>query len=488
MIFSPQSGEFAENKYQGLSQRSPRSARVMQNFSDSDAENESDAARRYFLSLGAGTHQVPLIDAARRLGFPVVAVDRNLKAPGFDAAAIQLQCSTFRPRRILEMLGENMTPVPSAGVGCRSFGRAGMTAAILSHALGTPGNDLKVLRRFQNKRRLKALLAAHGVPMPVAYAFATLDERDALRKARGPLLVRPAIGHGKLGLRLLETEIDRKRFLQIHLRDNGRLLIEAIVPGQEVTVLGVVQDGRYAPVCLSDKIVSPAPPLFIELGHDFPASVSGTERARIDLIMQTIVTATGLRCGPIVAEFILSADAPETNREDAQATAPRDRTPLLVECAPEIGGEYLADVLLPAAVGRVPDENGANPLHDLYHDYFEELVRLYTGGVFRTQKFFETLAHPTRQVVIRFVPQQAGVIQSLALPAALEGHHGFLFERLLKQPGQRTEISGGNLDRLAVFALSAEYSTEREHILKSEADDFVRAIQAQVIYANSEHE
>ena len=74
------------------------------------------------------------------------------------------------------------------------------------------------------------------------------------------------------------------------------------------------------------------------------------------------------------------------------------------------------------------------------------------------------------------------------MPAALEGHHGFLFERLLKQPGQRTEISGGNLDRLAVFALSAEYSTEREHILKSEADDFVRAIQAQVIYANSEHE
>ncbi len=453
-----------------------------------------EAPRGYFLSLGAGRHQVPVIAAARRLGFPVVAVDRDLKAPGFERAAVQLQCSIVRTRRILEMLRENLTPLPIAGVACRSFGRAGLTAAILARRYETPGNDPGVLRKFQNKRRLKTLLARAGIPIPPVFAYGTLVEREALRTFGETLLVRPATGHGKLGLRLLTDEVERGRFLQIHLRDRGELLVEALVPGQEVTVLGIVQDGRYAPVCLSDKRVSQGPPLFIELGHDFPALVSTQERATIDDHMQTIVDATGLRSGPIVAEFIL--------RERATPGPASPREALLVECAPEIGGEYLADVLVPAMLG---DEIPADPLTGQQPDrprassdglqgvdYFEELVRLLTGGVFRTEPFAAALDNPRRQVAIRFVPQATGVLKSIALPDELRKAPGLLYAKLLKAAGATLSLEGGNPDRLAVFALAARLPAHDPHsesppqadtsALRDRADRLVREIQSTVFY------
>ena len=418
--------------------------------SDHDATAETDAAGPYFLSLGAGPHQVPLIAAARRLGFPVIAVDRNLRAPGFEDAAVRLQCSTNRPRRIAEMLGQYNHALPLAGIGCRSFGPAGVAAGILAQKFGLPGNPPRSLRRFRNKRRLKALLAAHGVPVPHSYGFGSLAAREELRRAQPPLLLRPAGGHGKLGLRLLESEADIQRFLQIHLRDNEQILLEEMIHGgNEVTVLGMVENGCYTSLCFTDKLTSPAPPLFIELGHHFPARISETERQRMDTILQTIVDATGLVSGAFVAEFLLRGETPG------------DRAALLVECAPEIGGEYLADVLLPAAIPTAPP-------------YFDELVRLYTGDNFKTRLYAETLASPTRSVSIRFVAQGEGTLAELELPETITAHADVLFAKLLKEPGQQVTKTGGNPDRLAVLAVHGPI--ERDAELQALADDFAAQI------------
>lgn len=413
----------------------------------------------YFLSLGAGTHQVPLIAAARRLGFPVVAVDRDLQAPGFADAAIQVQCSVLRPGRIQEMLTEQPTPVTIAGVGCRSFGRAALSAALLAERFDTPGNAPRSLHAFANKRRLKARLAdADGVQVPRSFAFGTLAEREELRAADRPLLVRPARGHGKLGLRRLMSDSDRNRFLQIHLRDPGELLIEELIPSaREITVLGIVQNGRYHTLLLSDKRTSPEPPLYIELGHDFPAGLGDDDREAIDTTMQQIVSTTGLANGPMVAEFLL----PGSN----QATAARQaRGPLLVECAPEIGGEFLADCMLPAARGAlVPQtrQQQTDPARPGALNYFEELVRLYTGGKFRTDEFQAALDRPRFAVSLRFVPQSRDAeLAGIALPTELEAHPDLLFARVLKQPGDTVRITGGNPDRLAVFALARPINTD----------------------------
>ncbi|MCB1320665.1 MAG: hypothetical protein KDK34_10455, partial [Leptospiraceae bacterium] len=165
--------------------------------------NTANEIPRYFLSLGAGQHQLSLIQAARDLGLRVIAVDRNLGAPGFRYADLQLQCSILRPRRIIRMLGENMTDGRIVGVGCRSFGRANVAAALVARHFRTPGPTLAHLKHFRDKRANKLLLQKAGVSMPRIFTWDSNAGRLALSRARPPLIVRPAVGHGKVGLQLL---------------------------------------------------------------------------------------------------------------------------------------------------------------------------------------------------------------------------------------------------------------------------------------------
>ena len=47
------------------------------------------------ISVAAGEGQVPLIRTVRRLGFAVIAVDRDADAPGMALAEDRVVCSTM---------------------------------------------------------------------------------------------------------------------------------------------------------------------------------------------------------------------------------------------------------------------------------------------------------------------------------------------------------------------------------------------------------
>jgi hypothetical protein len=94
-----------------------------------------------FVSLGAGSFQVPLIEAARDAGFHVIAVDRNASAPGFAAADECIQQSITRPAHLRRRLAGGANPI--CALASRSFGRALISGAALSDALGVEGPDLR---------------------------------------------------------------------------------------------------------------------------------------------------------------------------------------------------------------------------------------------------------------------------------------------------------------------------------------------------------
>ena len=56
--------------------------------------------RPYFLSLGAGNNQIPIIKAAVDAGYQVIAVDQNTRAPGNRYASIIIEESLRNYRKI----------------------------------------------------------------------------------------------------------------------------------------------------------------------------------------------------------------------------------------------------------------------------------------------------------------------------------------------------------------------------------------------------
>ncbi len=400
----------------------------------------------YFISIGAGNNQLPLIQAAREQGIPVIVVDRNLQAPGFQYADIQLQCSIKKPGRIIRMIQENLTHGQVVGAGGRSYGAATLSTAHVARAFGAPGLTTDSVKILYNKRKLKESLKKSGIALPRSFTWDRESEPDSLSQASLPLVVRPVSGHGKMGVRLIRSPEERERFLEEFPRDTHRFLVEEFVEGHEVTVLGFVNQGIFHTVVITDKIVSREPPLFAEILHRYPSSLTHDQQEQIRSSMQILVNRTGMETGPCVAEFILG----EKNKKGEEKF-------YLVEAAPEVGGEYLADRLVPAAYRT---------------DYFQDLLQLYLGKN-RFSSIEEAGRLPRRKVLIRFLLQREGTLKKLSLPDALREHPDFLFSRYLKKPGDYTSVHRGNLDRLAVFALAGPM--ERSTQLEEDLNRFVEA-------------
>jgi predicted ATP-grasp superfamily ATP-dependent carboligase len=382
--------------------------------------------KKYFVSLGAGRNQIPLIRAARELGYPVIAVDRNPAAPGFEFADIRLFCSIRKPYTIMRKIREGLIIDSIAGVASRSFGAANMSASIIAEGFRIPSIPKETLRLFRNKRRLKRFLSNQGVPIPRTHSWKTQKQRAALLSAKAPLIVRPAIGsHGKIGLGILSTRDRIEAFLEKNSPDTEKFLIEEYVEGMEITALGYAENGVYRNVIFSDKIVSRKPPLFAELAHRFPSHAGPEDLAEIEATLQRIITALGITSGPLISEFII----PSKKRSK----------PLLVECAPETGGEYIADCIAPASIN---------------YNFFSKLVNLSLNINDSEDPYTPNMA-PGKSVIVRFIPQRDGILEEIRFPPGLLNHPGHLFSRLLKSPGDATSVTRGNLDRLAVFALEA---------------------------------
>ncbi len=402
----------------------------------------------YFIALGAGNHQLPLIRAARELGFGVIAVDKNLRAPGFELANIHLQCSILRPGRILHLLQENLTHGLIAGVGCRSYGSVNLSAAILSRALGTPGPSLENIRAFRNKRILKERLSKYEIPVPRSFSWKTAAEKRTMIAA-SPLIARPSFGHGKMGIQILTSSDEVRRFLNENPVDRKSFLVEELIHGREATVLGLVRGGKFHMAALTDKVISNEPPMFAEVVHRYPSRLSSRLKQKIQTYMQKITSALALQNGPLVAEFMIQDDFGSPGREL-----------MLVECAPEAGGEYIADYLVPAASGK---------------NFFQETVRIFAGQDVQGPVFEnDDIGHPPseKKILIRYIMPEEGLLKSIRFPDRLQKHPGFIFSKYLKNPGDRTSLRRGNLDRLAVFILSgtleqsAQLEAEMEQIVK----------------------
>ncbi len=417
------------------------------NSKQKDTSKLTISSRDYFLSMGAGKNQLHLINAAKELGYQVIAVDQDTKAPGFENSDLQMYCSLTRPKKILSSL-ENLIPIHGelVGVGCRSFGRINYSSALIANKLSLPGPNHKILNTFTNKLSFKNLMYKLKIPCAQSYIIKenntiSLEERCKKWEKYLPLVSRPIYGHAKVGVQILKQYNELFKFLEEN-RNFSEFLFDQYIEGKEVTVLGFVNAGRFHLTCITDKKVCQQAGQFIEYQHHYPSSINETLTEKICDIMQRICDATMLDASPIVAEFLID----EMN----------ENSPLyIIEASPEIGGEYLAEILIPAALNK---------------NYFKDLVHLYTGRV-QNNKIFDYTAK-THQVKICFITQMNGTLKKIEFPESLYKDKGFLFAHYLKKPGSRTKLSNGNKDRLAVFAMKAplddqEFNLRIDTILRS---------------------
>ena len=228
-------------------------------------------------------------------------------------------------------------------------------AGRVASELGLAGNPPGAARLSRRKDLARARLAAAGVRVP---EFRVLDLRRPLELSgmSFPCVVKPIAMSASRGViraddaAELAAAVGRVRAIVSGARDEEErslLLVESFVPGPEVAVEGLLQDGRLEVLAIFDKPDPLDGPFFEESIYVTPSRLGRVAEERIVECVRRAVAAFGLVAGPVHAE--LRWNAGEAWLLEAAARTIGGECSRLLRFS---AGHSLEEVVLAAAMGR----------------------------------------------------------------------------------------------------------------------------------------
>ena len=195
-----------------------------------------------------------------------------------------------------------------------------LVAAKTAQRLGLPHNDPAAAHAARNKLTMRTMMAAGGVPCPWFRAFTTADDPcDVAAQAPYPCVVKPVNLNGSRGVMRADTpnelaaRIARLARLLAADQPGGApyaYLVEGFIPGREVALEGLLDDGRLIVLALFDKPDPLDGPFFEETIYVTPSRLPDAVQADIARCVEDAAGALGLRTGPVHAELRVNDAGP----------------------------------------------------------------------------------------------------------------------------------------------------------------------------------
>lgn len=193
-------------------------------------------------------------------------------------------------------------------------------AAHASRRLELPHNPVAAVEATRNKALLRERLAQAGLPSP-PYRVVPTDADPAVvaRDLRFPVVVKPLALSASQGVIRADDPVSfAEAFVRVRriLGEPGvreacggladRVLIEGYIPGEEVSVEGVLTEGRLRVLALFDKPDPLVGPYFEETIYVTPSRLPEARQREVAEVTERATAALGLRHGPVHAELRLN--------------------------------------------------------------------------------------------------------------------------------------------------------------------------------------
>jgi len=277
-------------------------------------------SQRLLLLIPTSTYRTEdFVDAARSLDVDlVIASDRPnvmagefpdhlLTLPFSDPAAAAREMQRYAARRPIDAV----VPVDDATT---------VVASAVGEALGLRVNPLAAAQATRDKRVMRERLARAGVPSP-SFTAVRVDEDGAAAAARVayPCVLKPRVLSASRGvIRADDPASFVAAFARIGaiLREpevaalgegTDTILVEGFVPGREVALEGLLEDGVLRTLALFDKPDPLDGPFFEETIYVTPSRLSAATQAAVADVAARAARALGLTDGAVHCELRLRA-------------------------------------------------------------------------------------------------------------------------------------------------------------------------------------
>ncbi len=287
------------------------------------------------ISIGAGKSQYPVISKAKKLGYNIISIDKDSKAPGFSISDERLIKSTFHPKQLINPILELSKKYNINGILNRSSGPPVVTAAELSKVLDIPAYPSEMAKIIINKHKLMEHCLLNKIPCPSSYSFSGVSQLEKT-KLQYPCVVKPSLSLiGKDGITIVAN---KKQLFIAALRaleasHNKIALVGEYIYGTDFSLFSFVDKGKLVPICLLDELngEKQTGQLFGK-GFAMPSIFSGTiVEKRVHEIARKIIDVFGIFRSPLIISF----------------RSQQDDYPKLIEIHLDLGGDLLIERLFP---------------------------------------------------------------------------------------------------------------------------------------------
>ncbi len=261
------------------------------------------------LIIGGGIDQLPAYECAHQLGIQTVAVDWNADAPAFKIAHQSYAVSTKDIEAVVAVAKKVKESIGLDGV--MTIGsEVSPTVAAVADALSLPGVNSQVALLTTNKcERAERFLQA-GVLFP---RFAILDSDKPQIHVPYPAVIKPSDNSASRGVRIIENDEELvMAFSEAkNLASDQQVIIEELIPGDQISIEGVVVDGTLHVTAIADRNYSRNDyfyPLMVEDGGEMPTKHSDNVVDRLCTAFATAVSSLEITTGPTKGDLIIAED------------------------------------------------------------------------------------------------------------------------------------------------------------------------------------
>lgn len=229
--------------------------------------------------LAAGLLQIDVIEKAKSMGYYVLAVDGNPKAPGFNVADKAICADIVNEETMLKIArDEHVDGVihPCSEVSMAVMGR-------INDELGLSGISREQAICATNKHLMRKAFEKGNAPSPKS--ILAQDAEDAWSRLQNEFdtdaILKPSRNSGSRGIAKVSRDMDKGDFIRAYdealseSRDHS-VLIEQFIEGPEFSIEMIVWQGEIHVLTVTDKKTTGAPH-FVELGHNQPSCFSATD-------------------------------------------------------------------------------------------------------------------------------------------------------------------------------------------------------------------
>lgn len=269
-------------------------------------------ARPTLMLLGGSRHQVPAIEAAKRLGYRTVLCDYLPDNPGQYVADTFYRESTVDRELMLRIARHERID------GVISFGSdvAAPTAAYISEQMGLATNPLTSVEILSDKRLFRPYLAEHGFNCPrVAFLSKDASAGELASVTKDfvyPVVLKPTDSSGSRGVTVLEApDTDKIADALAYASEfsrNGTLVAEEYISYGFPYLIGgdiFVAEGRVRfwglMSCLRDEGLA----ALVPVGKAFPTGLDAVREASVRAEIERLVSSLGLQFGEMNVEVIV---------------------------------------------------------------------------------------------------------------------------------------------------------------------------------------